>query len=93
MPFLGSVHFPLPQSQGGLLGRWQVASGISAPNPTPPPPAGSLYYKHWICRAGGGGAGKPCPSPLPASVHSVQRGARLACVATAPLFPPVRMRY
>lgn len=63
MPFLGSMHFPSPQSQGGLRHL-----------PHPPPPAGSLYYKHWICQSGGWGVeGSPAPAPFQ-RMYIVYRG-------------------
>lgn len=65
MPFLGSVHFPLPQSQGGLLGRWQVASGICPPNPTPPTPRWLTLLQTLDLPGRGWGCREALPQPPP----------------------------
>lgn len=86
VPFLGSQALPFTPGPGwpsrqvaggpGLFPPPCVAPGLctlgSRATRGPAFP-GSLLCKHWICRAWGDGAERS-PCPLPASVHSVQRG-------------------
>lgn len=76
MPFLGSVHFPLPQSQGGLLGRWQVAGGLRHFRPQSHPPHPPLA--HFTTNTGSAGQGvgvQGSPAPAPSrQVYIVYRG-------------------
>lgn len=84
MPFLGSLHFPLPQSQGGLLGRWQVVSGICPPSP---PQLAHFTTNTGSAGRGVGVQGRPAPAPSQ-QVYIVYRGVHARLVRPQhPRFP------
>lgn len=61
-----------PQGQGRLPGRWPVASVFGHMDTCPP--WHTFLQTLDVLGLGAGAERGACPSPLPASVHSVQRG-------------------